>query len=599
MGVCGSAKINEEEKKSNKDSNNIIKMDQSKDIKASENNSNILKNKNNEKQSDKQSDKKSDIVLNNNNNINNQENSININKIYKTDSEQKKEENKIDNNNNQSDNKIPDNISNSVNIIIHNNKDDKNSQNNQSNQNNNNTNNNNILLNNNTQRNIQINNNPDNKIFLKETSQLQTTTFNFLNSNYNQEGEQLIISFGDTFDVFDSFFNKIYYEHNLQQNEPVLFSDIFFQYDDEHNVYHPRGLAINIPNNQYDVYVNSNIIDTYLKDNFIFKENSNQDSNNNKMKSSSRTNFFMYDDREVTVNNLNNNEDKFEFSKNFYNDHLANAIANLIRKEAEKCNRLHAFNFIGDIYSGESVGLLCSVLFELQNDYKNTFKIAHLKYIDSYTHKTFSKIKNYIFTISNLYDHCNLINFFNSNRYGDILTAFTCERLEKKFSINNIISSLLINPKANFIYSNGTEIYDTQITDYFFDFLVEDCREGRAHQFINPQISSLTIYKGNKLNVEQKIQLSDKIAHIVDMKLQNNRSFYNFWDINRNFEYDFITNFHQSKYFQNFTEEFLIDFLQNYNIDNFSKDEKAVREDTIYKVNDIINKYKEIWRIVK
>ena len=47
------------------------------------------------------------------------------------------------------------------------------------------------------------------------------------------------------------------------------------------------------------------------------------------------------------------------------------------------------------------------------------------------------------------------------------------------------------------------------------------------------------------------------------------------------------------------TEEYLLDFLQSYNLHNFSSEEKEMREDTIYKVNEVVNYYKEMWKLVK
>ena len=43
-----------------------------------------------------------------------------------------------------------------------------------------------------------------------------------------------------------------------------------------------------------------------------------------------------------------------------------------------------------------------------------------------------------------------------------------------------------------------------------------------------------------------------------------------------------------------------MNFRQNYNIDNFTKEEKeGMREDSIYKVNNVLNEYKEIWRLIR
>jgi hypothetical protein len=60
-----------------------------------------------------------------------------------------------------------------------------------------------------------------------------------------------------------------------------------------------------------------------------------------------------------------------------------------------------------------------------------------------------------------------------------------------------------------------------------------------------------------------------------------------------------VANFHQTNYFKDFTEQYFLNFIQNYNISNFTKEEKENRNDAIMKVNDIMNYYKELWKLIK
>ena len=192
--------------------------------------------------------------------------------------------------------------------------------------------------------------------------------------------------------------------------------------------------------------------------------------------------------------------------------------------------------------------------------------------------------------------------FFQFTRGGDIISCITAgERIDEYssgYSVNQILADLLVNPKNNYIYSNGLEIKEKDCDEKYIDILFQDCKEDKSHSYYKAQMSSLTIYKGNKIfGEESKFKLSDEMSNIVDKYIKNNRAYYNFYDINKNFEInDFMANLHQSQYFVRFTEEFYMNFIQNYNIGNFNQSERQLREETINKVNGIINSFKELWR---
>ena len=226
----------------------------------------------------------------------------------------------------------------------------------------------------------------------------------------------------------------------------------------------------------------------------------------------------------------------------------------------------------------------------------------HLNYYDTLEHRAFNKIKNYIYTLSNLYDKCDLVNFFNTPKGGQILSNLTIsERIaeyEKNYSVNQILTDLLLNPKLNYIYSNGLEIKEKDCDDKYIELLYQDCKEDKGHLYYKPQISSLTVYKWNKIfNDESKFKLSEEMSKIVDMNIKNNRAYYNFYDIRKPFDVcDFAANFHQSRYFIRYTEQFFMDFIQNYNFKNFSKEEIQLKEESINNIYRILNEFKELWK---
>ena len=205
--------------------------------------------------------------------------------------------------------------------------------------------------------------------------------------------------------------------------------------------------------------------------------------------------------------------------------------------------------------------------------------------------------------MSNLYNKCNLVYFFNTPKGGQILSCMTVgERIpeyEESYSINQILSDLLVEPKLNYIYSNGVELKEKDCNEKYIELLFQDCKEDRGHKYYKAQMSSLAIYRGNKqFNINDKVKLGEEMSKIIDIYIKNNRSYYNLYDINKNFDIcDFITNFHQSRYFNRFTEEYFMDFIQNYNMRNFSNEEKELKEETITNTYGLLNNFKEIWKL--
>lgn len=407
-------------------------------------------------------------------------------------------------------------------------------------------------------------------VFNPTQSLLQSQTNTFFANNFNSEGECITISFGNSFDVFNSFYESLYKDHNLDGSQPQYSYSKFFS-DTIDGEYIPRGFAYEIPDEQSEIFTKSIIGNSYHQYNINF---CNQTQ----------------DDREIFINS-------------YLNDSKSKKVEELLRKEAEKCHNIHQILFISDIFNGSAMGLLSSFLYLIQNNYKKVLKVAHLKYYDTYAHKAFSKRKNYIFSVANLYKECSLINLFNSLRPGDVMNNLTIgDRISEyssKFGINKILSSILIDPKANFVYSNGLEVEKNNV-DACSQFVFFDCKEGRNHLSYYSQYSSLCIYKGNNyITDKQRIFFDKEISKIVNKKLQSNKGFYSFIEINKPFKYDFVSNIHQSNLFKDMTEEYLLDFLQSYNLHNFSSEEKEMREDTIYKVNEVVNYYKEMWKLVK
>ena len=429
------------------------------------------------------------------------------------------------------------------------------------------------------------------QLFPKTMTDNQLNNLNNYNTNFYPKGEHILLSFGDTFDIFDSYFTTLFSEHQLYKEQPIYNYNTFFENEDNYN-YKARGIAFNIPNDYYELYLKSDINSLYNNSNIIFNTNKKSKNNidYNTMNAMTLKQF------------LNMNEKSDDFIKEFNNDSNSQKINNILRAEAEKCSHLHCLHFIGNIFDGNSMGILCNFINNIQEDYKKVLKLVHLNYYDSFEHKAFNKIKNYIYTISNLYNKCDLVNFFNSTKGGDILSCMTIgERIDvysSGYSVNQILADLLVNPKLNYIYSNGLEIKEYDCDEKYIELLYEDCKEDRSHQYYKSQISSLTIYKGNKIfNNNSKYKLSDEMSKIVDRYIKNNRSYYNFYDINKPFEInDFMSNFHQSQYFVRYSEEFFMDFIQNYNIGNFTQPERQLREDTINNVHGILNNFKDIWR---
>ena len=429
------------------------------------------------------------------------------------------------------------------------------------------------------------------QLFPKIMTDNQIKNLEIYNANFYPKGEHIILSFGDTFDLFNELFTTLYSEHQLYKEQPIYNYNTFFENEDNYN-YKARGIAFNIPNDYYDLYLKSEINSLYNNGNIVFNTNKK-----------TKTNLDIN-----TINNmnikqfLNINEKSEDFIKEFNSDSNNQKLLNILSTEAEKCSHLHCLHFLGNIFDGSSMGILCKFNNEIQEAYKKVLKLVHLNYFDSMEHKAFNKIKNYIYTISNLYGKCDMVNFFNSPRGGDIISCITVgERIDEYssgYSVNQILADLLVNPKNNYIYSNGLEIKEKDCDEKYIDILFQDCKEDKSHSYYKAQMSSLTIYKGNKIfGEESKFKLSDEMSNIVDKYIKNNRAYYNFYDINKNFEInDFMANLHQSQYFVRFTEEFYMNFIQNYNIGNFSQPERQLREETINNVNGILNSFREMWR---
>ena len=429
------------------------------------------------------------------------------------------------------------------------------------------------------------------QLFPKIMTDNQMKNLEIYNANFYPKGEHIILSFGDTFDLFNELFTTLYSEHQLYKEQPIYNYNTFFENEDNYN-YKARGIAFNIPNDYYDLYLKSEINSLYNNGNIVFNTNKK-----------TKTNLDIN-----TINNmnikqfLNINEKSEDFIKEFNSDSNNQKLLNILSTEAEKCSHLHCLHFLGNIFDGSSMGILCKFNNEIQEAYKKVLKLVHLNYFDSMEHKAFNKIKNYIYTISNLYGKCDMVNFFNSPRGGDIISCITAgERIDEYssgYSVNQILADLLVNPKNNYIYSNGLEIKEKDCDEKYIDILFQDCKEDKSHCYYKAQMSSLTIYKGNKIfGEESKFKLSDEMSNIVDKYIKNNRAYYNFYDINKNFEInDFMANLHQSQYFVRFTEEFYMNFIQNYNIGNFSQPERQLREETINNVNGILNSFREMWR---
>ena len=110
---------------------------------------------------------------------------------------------------------------------------------------------------------LNINTNKKNNFFTTNSSILQTQNLKYFQTKHSKEnGEHIIMGFCDSFDILDDFFNLLYYEHNLNTNNPIYDYNKFFYFNNETNTYNPRALAINVPRSQYEnIYMKSNIID--------------------------------------------------------------------------------------------------------------------------------------------------------------------------------------------------------------------------------------------------------------------------------------------------------------------------------------------------
>ena len=431
----------------------------------------------------------------------------------------------------------------------------------------------------------------DENTFPKTMTQRQLKNLENYNKTYTSKGEHIFISLGDTFNIFNDFYSNLSAEHKLYDEHPIYNFHNFIEETSKN--YTARGIAFNIPNDLNDLYRESDINSLFRKDSIIF----------NSFKRS-RTRINPEDANKATLQEfLNINENSKDFIKEYNNNSSLEKLSELLRAEAEKADNFHCLHFIGDIFDGSSMGILCNMLNNLEDKYEKVLKLVHLKYYDSFEHRAFNKIKNYIYTVSNLYNKCNLVNFFNTPKGGQILSCMTVgERIpeyEESYSINQILSDLLVEPKLNYIYSNGVELKEKDCNEKYIELLFQDCKEDRGHKYYKAQMSSLAIYRGNKqFNINDKVKLGEEMSKIIDIYIKNNRSYYNLYDINKNFDIcDFITNLHQSRYFNRFTEEYFMDFIQNYNMRNFSNEEKELKEETITNTYGLLNNFKEIWKL--
>ena len=431
----------------------------------------------------------------------------------------------------------------------------------------------------------------ENQLFIKTMTNNQLNNLEIYNKSYGTKGEHIFISFGETFEILNDFYTTLSAEHKLYNERPEYdFKNFFSENNENYNI---RGIAYNVPSSMNELYRQSDINTLFQKDNISF----------NSLKKTTGAKIDLdYLNTATLKQFLDINENSKDFIKEFNNFSSFENLSELIRTEVEKCDQLHCLHFIGDIFDGSSMGIMCNILNNTQERYKKVLKLVHLNYYDSYEHRAFNKIKNYIYTVSNLYDKCNLVNFFNSQKGGQILSNLTLgERIpeyEKYYSINQTLADLLFNPKLNYIYSNGLEVKEKDCDDKYAELLYQDCKEDKGHFYYKAQMSSLTIYKGNKIfNDEGKIKLSEEMSKIVDKYIKNNRSYYNFYDINKSFDVcDFLANFHQSRYFIRYTEAFFMDFIQKYNYKNFSKEEIQLKDETINNIYGVLNEFKELWR---
>lgn len=399
-------------------------------------------------------------------------------------------------------------------------------------------------------------------------SVMQSKITNYFSNNYITSGESIVISFGDSFNIFNSFYDSVYQDHFPLPGGPPRFIPTV-ALSETRNGYKPRGIAVDVPQSQYEIYKDSRIKDDFPESNIMFNMNPS---------------------------------DENVFIKAFYDENTTNNIEEAFRREVEKCNFLHEIHFISNIFNGPAMGLLISFFYRLQNGFDKTLKVCHLKYYDTFAHKSFSKRKNYIFSVGYLHNQCNLINLFNTDMTGGkIMNTMTLGgRLgEPQYSLNKMLGSLLMEPRANFVYSNGVEMKEENY-DLRKQLVFKDCKEGKRHLNYYPQYSSLCMYKGNNLlNEERKTFFDRELLKIVQRKLHTNKGYYSFIHFDKDFHSDFATNIHQTDYFRELTDEYLMDFLQDYNIDNFTKEEKELREDTISRVNQVLNYYKEMWKVRK
>ena len=94
-------------------------------------------------------------------------------------------------------------------------------------------------------------------------SQIAQENNNPFITSFNTHGECITIAFGNTFDIFTSFFESLYNDHSLHKQPQYEYFKYFNEHSSQRNAYIPRGIAYDIPSDQSNIYTNS----------FLYKSN--------------------------------------------------------------------------------------------------------------------------------------------------------------------------------------------------------------------------------------------------------------------------------------------------------------------------------------
>ena len=146
------------------------------------------------------------------------------------------------------------------------------------------------------------------QLFPKTMTDNQLKNLENYNNNFYPKGEHILLSFGDSFDIFNTFFTTLFSEHQLYKEQPIYNYNTFFENEDNYN-YKARGIAFNIPNDYYELYLKSEINTLYNNSNIIFNSSKK-----------SKTNVDMNAMNTLTLKQfLNLNEKYDDFIKKFNN----------------------------------------------------------------------------------------------------------------------------------------------------------------------------------------------------------------------------------------------------------------------------------------